>query len=197
MTAVPWFIGTSPAVAVAAGLGAELDEVPALAFDAEWSEGLRVEEWRAAAMFGPEVGSVVVAIWPDGLTRAPVVDVWPGTWLASMETQFALWFAALAAGAERCADGGQVVAVVDRPDPMDAAGWSVVSAVADAVENMTRSFAQIHETRGVRVNLVTTSARLEGEIAGGLDDVIGAVAMLLASEAGGVTANTIHLGRGL
>ena len=178
MTAVPWVIGTSPAVPVAAGLGADLDEVPSVVLDQAWSEGLRIEEWRATAMVGPAVERVVVAVWLDGPTQTPVVDLGPGTWMASMETQFALWFAALTAGAERCADRGQVVAVVDRPDPKDAAGWSAVSAMADAVENLTRSLAQIHQPRGARVNLVTTSARLEGKEAGGLDDVIGAVAML-------------------
>jgi NAD(P)-dependent dehydrogenase (short-subunit alcohol dehydrogenase family) len=196
VTAVPWVIGTSPASRVAAGLGAELDEVPSVILDPAWSEGFRIEEWRAAAMVRPEVGSVVVVIWPDRLTRTPLRNLGAGAWFASMETQFALWFGALAAGAERCADRGQVVAVVDRPNATDAAGWSAVSAVADAVENMTRSLAQIHQPRGVRVNLVTTSARLDGEDGGGLADVVEAVAMLLANEAAAVTAATIHLGGG-
>ena len=193
MSRTPWVIGTGPAVSIATGLGTGLDEVPAVAFDAEWSDGPRIEEWRSSVAAGPKADQVVVAVWPESPRPSPVVDLDLDGWVSTMEEQFALWFAALAAGSERCADGGQVVAVVDRPDPMASGGWSAVSAVADAVEVMTRSFAQIHESRGVRVNLVTTPSRLTGSPPEELADVVGAVAMLL-SGAGGVTSSVVHTG---
>ncbi len=190
-------IGTSPAAGLVALLGGELEQAPAVSLDGRWTDGGLIDQWRTDLMAGPMVESVLVVVWPDSPGPSPLVDLELEGWIGSMEAQFALWFAALAAGAERCADGGQLVAVVDRTDPKDAAGWGAVTAVADAVENMARSLARIHEQRGVRVNLVTSSARLTGPPGGTMDEVVGAVAMLLATRGGGVNATVIHLGGGL
>ena len=80
---------------------------------------------------------------------------------------------------------------------MQGTGWATEAAVADAVENMTRSLAQIHRPRGVRVNLVTTPARTTGGAPESVDDaagsLAGAVTMLLSGRDAGITASAIHL----
>lgn len=191
------FIGTRAASDLAAGFGAELQEVPAVDFDPAWSGGPLVEEWRAGLLAGPPVADVVVAVWPDSPRPSLLVDLDLDGWVGQFETRFALWFAALAAGSDRCAGNGQVIAVVDRPDPMQGTGWATEAAVADAVENMTRSLAQIHRPRGVRVNLVTTPARTTGGAPESVDEaaglLAGVVTMLLSGRGAGITASAIHL----
>jgi len=46
---------------------------------------------------------------------------------------FATWAASIGAGSVRCADGGSVVAVVERTPPLDCAPWAPECGVADAV----------------------------------------------------------------
>ena len=191
------FIGTRAASDLAAAFGAELHEVPAVALDPAWSSGPLVEEWRAGLLAGPPVADVVVAVWPDFPRPSLLVDLDLDGWVGQFETRFALWFAALAAGSNRCADSGQVIAVVDRPDPTQGTGWTTEAAVADAVENMTRSLAQIHRPREVRVNLVTTPARTTGVAPESADEAAGSlvevVTMLLAGRDAGITASAVHL----
>ncbi len=209
MSAHTWFLGTKASAPLAAALGVELTPVPELTFDDRWSQGVQVERWRAGVAAGRPVDSVVVAVWSDPLEPVPLVELGPDRWLATMETPLALWFASLAAAADRCGPGGQVVAVVDRPDPRESARWCGPAAVADAVEVMARSLAQAHGPRRVRVNVITNPARLGAgivppggvagpvgdEAAGGAwDDVVAAVAMLLSGRSAGVTANTIRIG---
>jgi NAD(P)-dependent dehydrogenase (short-subunit alcohol dehydrogenase family) len=191
------FIGTRTASGLAAGLAAELQEAPAVAFDPAWSSGPLLEEWRSKLLARPPFAGVVVAMWPDSPRPSLLVDLDLDGWVEQFETRFALWFAALAAGSDRCAGDGQVIAVVDRPDPMQGAGWATEAAVADAVENMVRSFAQIHHPRGVRVNLVTTPARTTAAAPASVDEVedslVGAVTMLLSGHDAGLTASVVHL----
>jgi len=187
----PWLIGTDPARSVVEGLGAEFHGVPCIVLDPLWSDGARLEEWRDSARVGPQLRSVVVALWPIRPVRRTLVELDLEEWVGTVETRLAWWFAALSAASERTAEGGQVVAVVDRPDPKDSAGWGVESAVADAVDVMARSLAQLHRPRGVRVNVVATPARLTGAPAPSLIGVIGAVRMLLSDDAEGVTATTV------
>jgi hypothetical protein len=196
VSTVPLVIGSRPAHPLAVGLGAGWEEVPAVTLDTAWSAGGTIEEWRDGVIAGPRVSGVVVAVWTDAPEPSAVADQELDRWVATMETPFALWFAALAAGSERCADGGQLVAVVDRTDPKDAAGWGSVTAIADAVGVMTRSLAQIHEHRRVGVNLVTWPDRLTGPASGALDDLVGAVAMLLSNSGSGITSTVINLGGG-
>jgi NAD(P)-dependent dehydrogenase (short-subunit alcohol dehydrogenase family) len=106
--------------------------------------------------------------------------------------------------ARRCADGGAVVAVVERPPPLDVAGWAPAAAVADAAENLARSLARAEGGRGVRVNAVTTPVRLHrpplvdpqpslATYPGRVDrEVVGAVRMLLGDDAAGVTGTVVH-----
>jgi enoyl-[acyl-carrier-protein] reductase (NADH) len=107
----------------------------------------------------------------------------------------------------RVADGGAVVAVVEAPAPIDSAGWTPESGVAEAAIVLARSLAQSEGARGVRANAITTPLRLGGgELApppalpgypGTLeDDVAGAVRMLLGEDARGVTASVTYVDRG-
>jgi hypothetical protein len=190
-------IGTPPAAGLVARLGGELWEVPALSFDTRWSAGPTIEQWREATIEGPEAQSVVVAVWPESPRPSALADQDLEQWLSTMEVPFALWFAALAAGSERCGAGGQLVAVVDRTDPKDAAGWGAETAIADAVTTMVRSFAMIHRPRGVRMSLVTWPARLTGSPGGSMDELVATVAMLLSNRGDGPASSVIHLGGGL
>jgi NAD(P)-dependent dehydrogenase (short-subunit alcohol dehydrogenase family) len=193
MSESPLVIGTRAASGLVAQLGGETCEVPAVALDSAWSAGPAIEEWRAATIEGPRASGVVVAVWPESPRPVALADQDLSQWVSAMEVPFALWFAALGAGAERCADGGQLVAVVDRTDPKDAAGWSAETAVADAVTVMSRSLAEIHRHRGVRVHLVTSPARLAGSPNGTMHELVGAVALLLSNRGRAITSTVLHL----
>jgi hypothetical protein len=190
----PRVIGTAAAGPVAAGLGTTVDELPTVVLDPAWSQGPVIEAWREAQGKVPPVASLVVAVWPDAVSPSSVVTLGPEEWSARLETSFALWFCALAAACEGCADGGQVVAVTERPEGKQSAGWSLESAVADAVEVMVRSLALVHRSRRVRLQVVSTSARLGGRTETPVADVVGAVAMLLGADAPGVNTAVIRVG---
>jgi hypothetical protein len=195
-TARPLVIGTEPARGLAARLGADWWAVPMAAFDAAWSAGPALEEWRTTTASGAVAPAIVVAAWTATPHPSALVDTEFNPWLDAMEAPFARWFAALTAGTQRCADAGQVVAVVDRPPPKESAGWSSLSAVADAVEVMVHSLAEVHRPRGVRVNLVTTPDRLRDDGPAPLASVAGTVSMLLHAGAGGITSAVIPMGAG-
>ena len=139
---------------------------------------------------------MVVAAWTERPRPSKLVDTGLGPWLDTMEAPFARWFAALTAGSQRCADGGQVVGVVDRPPPKESAGWSSVAAVADAVEVLVHSLAELHRPRGVRVNLVTTPDRLVADGQSAPQAVADTVSMLLQAGPGGITSAVIPMGAG-
>ncbi len=136
---------------------------------------------------------VVVAVWPEPPRRTPAVDLDLDGWTARLETPFALWFTALAVACERCTEGGQVVAVTERPQARDSAGWGVESAVADAVEVMARSLALGSRSRRVRINVVSSSARLSDGHPSGPSELIGAVGMLLSASGPGVNTAVIRV----
>jgi enoyl-[acyl-carrier-protein] reductase (NADH) len=108
----------------------------------------------------------------------------------------------------RCADGGAIVAVIERPSPLDCIGWAPESGVADAVEALTRSLGRSEGPRGVRVNAVTTPARLTGAdvvapppplatFPGTVErEVVGAVRLLLSDDAAGLTGTVTHADSG-
>ncbi len=193
MIETPWVVGTRPARPLAAGLGAELHEVPGVAFDSLWSQGAQVEEWRDRQRRGPEVAAAVVAVWPEVPGPVSVLDLDLDAWTARWETGFALWFAALSVACERCRQGGQVVAVTDRPEAKSSAGCALDSALADAVEVMAKSLVQVQRPRGVRVNVVSTSMRLAEAPPTSWAELHGAVAMLLTTEGPGVNAAVIRV----
>jgi len=192
----PWVVGTRPALPLAEGLGAELDELPPVVLDPAWSGAHRIEEWREGGRTAPSVDRAVVAVWPEVREPCSVVDLDLEAWTARLETTFALWFAALAAAGERCGPGGRVVAVVDRPAAKDSAGRAPESACADAVEVMVKSLAQVHHGRGVRMHVVTTSERLSGSPGPPLTGVVGAVGMLLSPGGAGVATAVLRAGPG-
>jgi NAD(P)-dependent dehydrogenase (short-subunit alcohol dehydrogenase family) len=181
----PLVIGTPPARPIAEGLGAPFEQLPAVVLDPAWSQAHLIEAWRDEQRTARPEENLVVAVWPDGSTGSPLVDLDLGAWTAGMETPFALWFAALTAASDRCVDGGRVVAVTERPEGKRSAGWSLQSAVADAVEVMVRSLALVHRPRGVRLDVVSTSARLEGRSSVAAD-VVGALSMVLTGDSSGL-----------
>jgi hypothetical protein len=171
-----------------------------------WAEEL--DRWRAAHVDGPRVPQVVVAVWDEPATWAPLDDVGLDDWLVRCEVPLARWWAAMGVAARRCADGGAIVAVVEAPPPIDAAGWGPAAAVADAAENMARSLAHAEGPRRVRSNTVTTSLRLQhpplvdprpplATFPGTIGrEVAGAVRLLLGPDAAGVTAAVVHADAG-
>lgn len=192
-----------------AALGAELLALPdeaALGVATDWPWGDTLEGWRDDASSGPVADQVVVAAWPvAGGERREMVEARLDEWVVETEEPFARWFAALGVAVSRCADGGSIVAVIERPPPLDCAGWAAASAVADAAESMVRSLARGEGGRGVRVNGVTTPVRLQqapmvqdpapslATYPGSVGvEVAGAVRVLLASDAAGITGTVVH-----
>jgi NAD(P)-dependent dehydrogenase (short-subunit alcohol dehydrogenase family) len=180
---------------LAADLGAELVTVPELVLDPQWSAAPAIEQWRTDLAAGPPVDQLVVAVRTEPAPRGPLVEFELDQWVAAVEVPVALWFAGLAAAAARCADGGQVVAVVDRPAPKRSAGWAPSSAVADAVETTVRSLGLRHADRGVGVNLVTVPVGGSGPS----DDhvrTVAAVSLLLGARAAGLSGTVLAVGEG-
>ena len=169
-----------------------------------WSGASAFDGWRAEIAAGDRVTAVVVAVWPHEHAPAPFATMSAGEFARRSEWPFAAWYAALGAAAARCADGGVIVALVERPSPLDSAGWAPESGCADAVEALVRSLARSEGPRGVRVNAVTTPARLAPALPiapppplptfpGRIDvEVADAVAMLLGSGTSGVTGSVVH-----
>lgn len=197
---------------VAATLGAAFVAVPECPLAAGdhagpgsvWSHTDALDEWRTETSQGPQTGAIVVAVWPTTNTAAPFTTMSPTDFAVRSEWPFVAWYAALGAAIERCADGGTIVAVIERPSPLDCAGWAPESGTADAVEAMIRSLARSEGPRGVRVNAVTTPSRLApaqpiapppplSSFPGSVDhEVSNAVSMLLGSGSAGVTGTVVH-----
>jgi NAD(P)-dependent dehydrogenase (short-subunit alcohol dehydrogenase family) len=188
--------------ALADGLGAALVEVPVGADDAA------LEAWRDSVAGGSPVDAVVVAPWLASPAPGVVDDLTPEAWASRCEDPLAAWVLAMGAAAGRVADGGVIVAVVERPAPLDSFGWAPESAISDGVEALTRSLGRSEGPRGVRVHAVTTPARLTtGEVVqpspplasfpGSLErDVVGAVRVLLSDEVAGLTGQVVHADAG-
>ncbi len=190
---------------VARSLGATIEAQPAVdAPGTDWSWAEALQEWRSGAEVGLPARHVVVAPWVAAPAGAALAEVGLDEWLRRGEVALARWVAAFGAAKARCADGGVVVALVDRPAPLDCAGWAPESGVADAVEALTRSLARSEGRRGVRVAAVTTPARLTsgavvdpapplaafpGSV---LLEAVGAVRLLLEPDALGLTGTVVH-----
>jgi NAD(P)-dependent dehydrogenase (short-subunit alcohol dehydrogenase family) len=167
-----------------------------------WSEPLEV--WRSEVAGGDPAPAVVVAGPAPAVAPHPLAELTADEWAQRAETALAVWVAALGAGKARTADGGALVAVLDRPAPLDSGGWAAESGVADAVEALVRSLARSEGPRGVRVNAVSTPLRVTApevvdpapplrSFPGRLDrEVAGAVRLLLAEDAAGVTGTVVH-----
>jgi len=199
-------IGTDvPAVRQLAGaLEAELVAIPDLGEPSgPWPSAV-LDAWRDEVAAGPAADRIAVAAWPESPHPAPLVEVDAAEFTARCEWPFAMWFAALGAAVRRAADGAAIVAIVERPPPLDCAGWAPESGISDAVEAFVRSLARSEGPRDVRVNAVTTPARLiHGAVPspppplasfpGTVDrDVAAAALMLLSGGVVGVTGTVVH-----
>lgn len=199
-------IGTDvPSVRLLAdALEADLVVMPALdGSDGAWPSAV-LDAWRDEFGAGPATARIAVAAWSATHHPAPLVDACATDFTARCEWPFAAWYAALGAATRRAADGGAIVAIVERPPPLDCAGWAPESGVADAVEAFVRSLARSEGPRDVRVNAVTTPARLiHGPVPspppplasfpGTVErEVAAAAQMLLSGGVLGVTGTVIH-----
>lgn len=176
------------------------------AWDGPPFEGL--DAWRATVEDLPSTPAVVVCCWFDPVEPMPLTEVSPEAWRALVEWPTALWFTTLVAAAERCADGGSLVVVLDRPATLDAPGWAPMVAVADGLANLVRSLAAVHGPRAVRVNAVATTLHTVAEPLLGPPpplatfpgrvgvEVAGAVRLLLSADSVGVTGTVLHAGSG-
>lgn len=194
------------------GLDAERLDVPRVgqttdapdADDTPWPWAGRLEAWRDDACSGPAHDAVVVAVWDqEVLASVPLIDLGADGWATRHEVPFARWFAAMGVAARRCADGGSVVAVIERPSPLDCSGRAAETGLADAIESMVRSVARAEGHRNVRVNAVTTPTRIPPELVvapapslarypGSVEvDVLGAVRLLLDGDAIGITGTVV------
>jgi hypothetical protein len=199
-------IGTDvPEVRVLAdALEAEFIAVPTIGTaEGDWPAKV-LDAWRDEVASGPAADRIAVAAWPVVQSPSPLVDADASDFAARCELPFAAWFAALGAAVQRAADGGSVVAIVERPPPLDCAGWAPESGVADAVEAFVRSLARSEGPRDLRVNAVTTPARLiHGAVPAPAPplasfpgtigrEVAAATQMLLGGGVLGVTGTVVH-----
>jgi NAD(P)-dependent dehydrogenase (short-subunit alcohol dehydrogenase family) len=205
---VPLVVGSDCAAAnsLAGALGAELVAPPELP-DGDgwkWTFADEIDRFSESIATGPQSTQVVVCTWTPPYRSRPLVETGPGDWLSHVERSMALWYAVLPVAAERCSDSGAMVAVVERPAPIDAAGHAGTTAVAEALLSLTRSLARVHGRRGVRVNAVGTAVATAPETLlghapalatypGAVErEVAGAVRMLLSPDASGVTGSLVQ-----
>lgn len=171
-----------------------------------WARDL--EAWRDSERGGEPADRIVVAVWAEGLEAGSATSLDAAGWEMRAEQPLARWAVALGVAAARCADGGSIVAVVDGPTSLECAGWAPETAVAEGVRAFSRSLALSEGVRSVRVNTVSTPARLPlGELVhpspplptfpGRLDhEVAGAVRLLLSPDAIGITGSIVHADAG-
>lgn len=182
---------------LADALEAELVPLPAV------SDRDDFEDWRDAVAAGPTVPRVIVAVWSEGEAPDALVELDDSAWTRRLERPFLLWNLALGAAASRCSDGGAIVALVQSPSALDAAGLTPEMAIGDGVVALIRSIAASEGPRGVRANTVTTPLRLVEratvapapplpDYPGRIDvEVAGAVRMLLSADACGLTGRVL------
>jgi hypothetical protein len=195
-------IGTPTAEvrALASALDADLLAVPLL----EQADDAAIEAFRVSQSDERDRTRVVVAVWPAAAAPAPLLTCDGDHWERRGEVPLIAWNVSMGVASRRVADGGAVVAVVEEPAPIDAAGWTPECGVAESAVVLARSLAQSEGARGVRANAVTTPLRLGGgklapppalpdRFPGTLErEVAGAVRMLLGEDAAGVTAGVVH-----
>jgi NAD(P)-dependent dehydrogenase (short-subunit alcohol dehydrogenase family) len=202
------FVGLDcpPTRELAGALSAELFAPPPLSSPDGWAWTFAddVQRFAASLSDGPKVDRVVICTWDSEYPVADLVDIDADAWMAHVERPLALWYAVAGAAAERCADGGAIAVVIERPAPIDSDGHSGATAVAEGLVTLARSLALVHGPRGVRANSVgtviaTTPETLLGH-APALDsypgsvgrEIAGAVRMVLSPDAAGVTGTLVR-----
>lgn len=172
---------------------------------AKWDDGVaRLETEFARVAGNASYGAVVAAMWPTVVaTRATLTDAAEHVWPAG-ELALAAWYGALQAAVRSVRDGGAVVALIERPGPIDAGGRAIETMVCDAIEALVRCVARAEGGRNVRVNCVSTVGRLvpepliapapplssyPGEM---VTEVAGAIRMLVSSDASGCTGQVVN-----
>lgn len=192
----------------AATLDAELLTLPPVSNSVGWAWSDELESWRARESPGPSFDRIAVAVWAEQLNSGTATGLDAEGWERRAEQPLARWAVALGCAVARCADDGSIVAVVDGPTTLECAGWAPETAVAEGVRAFARSLALSEGTRRIRVNTVSTPARLPlGELVhpappltsfpGRLEhEVAGAVRMLLSPDAVGVTGGIVHADAG-
>jgi NAD(P)-dependent dehydrogenase (short-subunit alcohol dehydrogenase family) len=194
--------------ALAGALASELVAAPtppaAARGDFGWGFVDELAAWTSVLRDGPPVDAVVVCTWMPPTAAGALADLGADGWMDGVEWPMALWFSAVQAAADRCADGGSIVVVVERPAPIDSHGRATTTAVAEALGALVRSVALIHGPRGVRANVVATEIDTAPEVLLGLSpalatfpgtparEVAGAVRMLLGVDAVGVTGTVVR-----
>ncbi len=169
-----------------------------------WPSAEHLGRWRGENSTGQLAAAVVVAVWPVVQAPMPLIGTSASEFVRRSEWPFMAWVAALGVAVSRCADGGSIVAVVERPSPLDCAGWAPESGTADAVEALIRSIARSEGHRDVHANAVTTPSRLApahpiaplpplATFPGRIDvEVTRAVQMLLGPGREGLTGTIMH-----
>lgn len=206
------FIGldAAPTRELAASLHLDLVAPPPLRSAEGWSWSFAddITSFVATIDALPVASNVVVCTWPEHVEPRALTDVTATTWVNDVERSLALWYSVITAAAERCADGGAIAVVVERPAPVDTPGHTITTTVAEGIATLTRSVALVHGERGVRANTVTTAIATAPETLVGMApalatypgtvsvEVAGAVRMVLGPDACGVTGTVVHADAG-
>lgn len=202
------FIGLDTALTreLAASLHLDLVAPPPLPSTNGWGWSFTddITAFVAAIDALPVATNVVVCTWPEQVQARALNDISAAEWVDGVERSLALWYAVITAAAERCADGGAIAVVVERPAPVDTPGHTITTTVAEGIATLTRSVALVHGERGVRANTVTTAINTAPEALVGMApalatfpgtvpvEVAGAVRMVLGADADGVTGTIVH-----
>lgn len=184
----------------------EAPAAPRAAAPWTWSWRRELVDWRDRAVTELDGAATVVVCLVDPPSRTRLLAVEPHTWEREAEWRLARAFASLQVAQAVVADGGAVVAIVQRPDPLDGVGAGIQVMTAEFVASLIRSLAASGAGSGVRANLVVapvedaTASTPRPVLAGGDEAQVhwlaGAVLHLLSPGASGVTGQTVPVDGG-
>jgi hypothetical protein len=198
---------------LAAALGAVVEAAPDVRpeLDADgwsWTWAPAVDAWADRLAAGPPAERVAVCTWAPAQPATAMAELDAARWVAEVEVELATWSRAVVAAAARCAPGGSVVVVAERPSALDANGRVTTLAVGEGLATFARSAALVHGARRVRVNVVATALwTVPDELLGmppALPDypgtvareVAGAVRALWSDDACGITGTVVRADAG-
>lgn len=158
-----------------------------------------LDAWRSEVAAGDAATALVIACPGREPAKGAVLDIGADAWRTRADLPLLRWSLALGAASARCADGGRLVACVEGPAPLDAAGWVPEAGLVDAVSALTRSLAHSEGARGVRANTVVVpqpgappvEALLPGHPGDPGAPVAATVAWLLSDAAQGITGQSL------